>query len=140
MAGVAVDAGAVTDDAAAATSGVAHAATLLAFADALVDADDAALARARDAVRAALGDAALVDTAAVASNFERMVRVADGTGIPLDPPVLVMSADLRQRLGIDRFPAAGNTPAPRTIAALAGHWLRPVAFAALRALGWWRRR
>ena len=45
--------------------------------------------------------AALVDAAAVVGNFERMVRIADGTGIPLDKPVAMVSADMREELGLD---------------------------------------
>jgi hypothetical protein len=126
------DAAAVTSDAAAATSGVAHAATLLAFADAVVGSDDEALARARTAVLHELGSAALVDAAAVASNFERMVRVADATGIPLDPPLVILTETLREELGANRFGAAINTPPPSAALRLAGRVLRPIAFPLLR--------
>jgi hypothetical protein len=132
VAGRRLDPLAVTRDDAAATSGVAHAATLLAFADAVVGADDEALARARAAVLGAMGPAALVDAAAVASNFERMVRVADGTGIPLDPALVMLTEPLRAALDIDRFGAAANTPAPGLLLRLAGRLVRPVAFPALR--------
>jgi hypothetical protein len=47
----------------------------------------------------------------VGSNFERMVRIADSTGIPLDPPVAVLSSGLREELGIDDFGSSANTPA-----------------------------
>lgn len=132
MTGRWVDAAAVTSDAAAATSGVAHAATLLAFADAVVGSDDEALARARAAVLHELGPAALVDAAAVASNFERMVRVADATGIPLDPPLVMLTEPLREELGINRFGAAANTPPASAALRLAGRVVRPVAFPLLR--------
>ena len=95
-----------------AASGVAHGEALVAFADALVGADDAALERAREELGALLGPAGLVDAAAVASNFERMVRIADGTGIPLDAPVRLVAPDLVDELGIARFGSAANTPAP----------------------------
>ena len=128
MLGNAVDLGAVTGDARlAAASGVAQGGLLVAFADATAGDDDAALARAREALLAALGPAALVDAAAVTSNFERMVRIADATGIPLDAPIAAMTVDVRRDLGIDAYAAAAQTPVPsrmaRTLARFAGPFL-----------------
>jgi hypothetical protein len=133
--GVEVDVRAVTDPAAAASSGVAHAETLLAFADALVGADEAALTRARADLAERLGPEALVDAAAVASNFERMVRIADATGIPLDGPLEVMSADLRAELDLARFGSSANTPVTGRAKRLLGRALRPVMFGAIRLFG-----
>jgi len=90
-------------------SRVPHGPVLTAFAEALVKSDDEELARARARVLEALGPAGLVDVAAVASNFERMVRIADATGIPLDAPVAALSTDLRDTLGLDRFASAAHT-------------------------------
>jgi hypothetical protein len=134
-----VDVQAVTDDTAAAGSGVPYAALLLAFAEGVAGADDAALARARGAVLEALGPAALVDAAAVASNFERMVRVADATGTPLDPPLVMMTDGLRAALDLDRYAAATNTPPPTRLARAAGPVVRTLVFAGLRLVGRWRR-
>ena len=139
MSGREVDVHAVTDVTAAATSGIAHAESLLAFADAVVSTDEAALGHARATVLRELGPAALVDAAAVASNFERMVRVADATGIPLDPPLVMISEPLRRDLGLDRYGAAANTPAPGLLSRALGPVVRPLAFATLRLVGWWRR-
>lgn len=72
------------------------------------DGPEKALEEAREAVRAALGEAALVDAAAIIGNFERMVRIADGTGIPLDTPVHVATESIRASLGLDRFEAAAR--------------------------------
>jgi hypothetical protein len=135
MTGDDVDVRAVTEHEAAPSSGVAHAETLVAFAEAIVGDDDAALARARAEVREKLGPEALVDAAAVASNFERMVRIADSTGIPLDGPLEMMSADLRGELGLGRFGSAANTPQPSTAKRALGRALRPVASAALKLFG-----
>lgn len=96
-----------------------------AFAEALVGRDDPALLRARERVRSELGPAGLVDAAAVASNFERMVRIADATGIPLDRSVAALSADLRDALELDRFASSAQT---RRLG-----WLGSGAAAALRA-------
>lgn len=135
-----VDVHAVTDDAAASRSGVAHAAILLRFADGIVGTDDDALARARADALATLGPAAVVDAAAVASNFERMVRVADATGTPLDPPLVVLTEPMRAELGLDRFGAAVNTPAVAALWRAAGPLVRPLAFGLLALVGRWRAR
>lgn len=68
------------------------------------------LADVRQQIVAAMGVAALVDSAAVVGNFQRMVRIADGTGIPLDSPVAAVTAELRAELGIDGFASAGRVP------------------------------
>ena len=83
--------------------GIPHGEKLTAFADAAVAGDAATLATARDALRDAAGSAALVDAAGVIGNFQRMVRIADGTGIPLDGMVLTMSDDVREDLGLESF-------------------------------------
>ena len=94
---------ALTDRQAASTSGVAHGAILLAFAEAMVGHDDVALTHVRHAVIEVLSPAALVDAAGVASNFERMVRIADATGIPLDARMAALSQQVRDTLHLERF-------------------------------------
>jgi hypothetical protein len=101
-------------------SGVAAGEALCAFAEAGVRGDPPAIAEARERVRAALGDAALVDAAAVIGNFERMVRIADGTGIPLDRPAALASADMRAELGLDDFAGSERTRPVRGLARVAG--------------------
>ena len=64
---------------------------------------EAALDAARDALREVAGSECVVDAAGVIGNFERMVRIADGTGIPLDGIVEVMSSDFREELGLEDF-------------------------------------
>lgn len=86
-----------------------HGAELTEFAEALVMGDAEALARARVRLAAALGSDGLVDAAAVASNFERMNRIADATGIPLDAPVAALSADIRDTLALDHFGSAASS-------------------------------
>ena len=51
-----------------------------------------------------------MDAAAIVAHFETAVRIADSTGIPLDPPVLELCVDLAEDLGFDRFGSARNTP------------------------------
>jgi hypothetical protein len=130
-----VDVSAVTEDAAAAGSGVAQAGALLAFADAAVGGDEAALAAARQGLLDVLGPEALVDAAAVVGNFERMTRIADATGIPLDAPVVAMTQDIRADLGLDDFASARNTPPLGAVGRLLGRALRPVALRLFRVLG-----
>ena len=133
--GTPVDLRAVVDPKRAAASGVANAAPLLALTDALVGGDDATLASARERVLRELGPAVLVDAVAVASNFERMVRIADGTGIPLDAPVEIATSDVRAALGIDRFATAAHTPPPGPLRRLLTPVLRPLLGRLMHAVG-----
>lgn len=86
--------------------GVADADVLLPFADAIVTRDAEATARAREAVSERMGDEAMVDVAAVASNFERMTRIADATGIPLGERLEEPTAQVREQLDLARFARA----------------------------------
>ena len=54
-------------------------------------------------LRAAVGDAGWVDAAGVAATFNAIDRVADATGIPLEPGKAKVSADFRCALGIDAY-------------------------------------
>jgi hypothetical protein len=83
-------------------SGVAHESELLAFADAAIDPTDDP-AKARDALSAVIGKDAMIDAAAVIAGFDAITRVADGSGIPLEPPKAEASAEWRARLGIDDY-------------------------------------
>jgi hypothetical protein len=93
----------LTDHAAAATSGVEHGTLLLAFAEAMVGEDEDALTHARHAVMEIMSPAAMVDAAGVASNFERMVRIADATGISLDARMQALSQEVRDALHLELF-------------------------------------
>ncbi len=118
-----VDAGAVTTGESVG-SGVRAGSELIAFAEAAVrDSDE--LPAARSGVAKALGEEALVDAAAIIGNFQRMVRIADGTGIPLDPPMAILSAGLRSELGIDAYVSAKNTPPTGMLNRLLGRILQP---------------
>jgi hypothetical protein len=98
--------------------GIPHSEALIRFVDALVEGDAKALSAARDTLVDEMGPEAFVDAAGVTSNFQRMVRIADSTGIPLelldedggDPyGVLEMSKQLNEQLGINDFVSAANT-------------------------------
>ena len=114
-----MDLEAITKGASGEVAGVAYGAELIAYADAVV-ARSPDVAETRDAVQKSLGDAGVVDAAAVIANFQRMVRIADGTGIPIDAPLDLLSADLRHEIGINEFSSAegrGKNGALRRLAA-----------------------
>ena len=86
--------------------GVPHGALLVEFAEAVLDGGDARLSKARAALLDTLGSNALVDAAAVVGFFNAIDRVADATGIPLDPERVPQTADFRAALGLDAFAQA----------------------------------
>jgi hypothetical protein len=90
--------------------GVEHGARLVAFTEAVMRGDEAALERERCAVRALLGAEAFVDLAAVIGSFNVVDRIADATGIPLDEPLAATTGEIREELGLGRFASAANTP------------------------------
>jgi len=92
--------------AAADGGGVPYGDRLIEFAEAVLADNDEQLLRVRSALRGSLGDAALVDAAAVVGFFNAIDRVADATGIPLDPERLPQTADFRAALGLDAFAQA----------------------------------
>jgi hypothetical protein len=90
-------------------SGVAGGKELLAFATALVGSDRAILDDARVAVATVIGTPAVPAAAAVAANFSKNDRIANGCGIPVDPIALKATKDIRQQLGLNDFRSAVNT-------------------------------
>ncbi|MBW2232814.1 MAG: hypothetical protein JRH17_20680 [Deltaproteobacteria bacterium] len=115
----AIDLRAVTEGAKA-KSGLAGGEALTAFAEASVRGEREAISSTRERVERELGAAATVDAAGVIGNFERMVRIADATGIPLDRAVALVSADMRADLGIDGFGGARSTRPVRGLQRLLG--------------------
>lgn len=87
------------------SSGVEGGEALLAFADAAVNGSEH-LAEAREEIVRELGEQALVEAAAVVGNFERMTRIADATGIPLDERNLDFTREVRDTLELERFSSA----------------------------------
>ena len=83
--------------------GVPHGRLLAGFAEAVLGEDEARLAASRECLRETLGDAALVDAAAMVANYSALDRVADATGIPLEAAKAAATAGLRAELGIDGF-------------------------------------
>lgn len=107
-AGLTVDLDVATDPSQDGDAGVPHGAELLAFASAANNRTDG-LPTARLALEAAVGGEGLLEAAATVAAFNGLVRVADGTGIQLDPSMMTSTADTRQALGIDLFGGAANS-------------------------------
>ena len=85
-----------------AQSGVDYGKELVAFVEAVVARDHDAIETARNQLAQVAGINATVDTAGVISNFQRMVRIADSTGIGLGNFETV-TEDIRHSLGIESF-------------------------------------
>lgn len=115
---------AVTDE--KATSGVPHGEVLTSFAEAAVQGNAQELRAARDTLEREMGREAVVDASGVVANFQRMVRIADATGIPLDKPIAVFSVDMREELGVNDFGAAANTPRVGVVLRTVGRLAQPL--------------
>jgi hypothetical protein len=93
---------------------IAHGALLVSFADAVLGTDDRRLDEVRADVRSRMGNAALVDAAAIVATFNAIDRVADATGIPIEDAKAESTADIRATLGINQFAEArGEIADPR---------------------------
>ncbi len=90
--------------------GVEHGARLVAFTEAVMKGDEKAMSRERAALRALLSPESFVDVAATIGAFNVVDRIADATGIPLDPMLEGMSVDVRRELNLARFASSANTP------------------------------
>ena len=112
LSGGSIDFDGLTDPSCTEIRGVPNSHELLQFTNACLGDDTAALAATRQALVDKMGSGALVDTVGVISNFQRMVRIADATGIPSDDAMLVMSENLREQLGINRYVSAANSEQP----------------------------
>ena len=109
LTGGAIDFDGLTDPACTEINGVPNSRELLQFANACMGVPGFVPDVARPALVDGMGSAAMIDTAGVISNFQRMVRIADATGIPSDGPMQLMSEDLREQLGINRYVSAANS-------------------------------
>ena len=105
-----VDLRVVNGDASASEGDIEHGQLLMEFAEAFASRNEEALATTRNALLEGAGAEVLVDSAAVAANFQRMVRIADSTGIPLDERNAILSYSVVKKLHLDRFESARNTP------------------------------
>lgn len=133
--GAEVDYRGIVDRESAELSSIPAAGALVGLVEASLSADAVDGEEARERVRRELGSEALVDAAAIIGNFERMTRIADATGIPLDAPVNVATEALRAELGIDRYGSAASTKAVKRWQRLLGRAIEPVARIGLRWVG-----
>ena len=83
---------------------------LMAYATAVASRDEEELVKRRDELLATSNPAVLVDAAAVAANFQRMVRIADSTGIPVDAQRMPVAQPAIDQLELRRFRTAEHTP------------------------------
>lgn len=81
--------------------GLPHGDLLNEFVEAVCSHDDEQTAIARQQIINALGEAAMVDAAAVIAAFNGYPRVADATGIPLEDYKEVATEAMRTALGLD---------------------------------------
>jgi len=88
----------------AAESGVPHGKLLIEFVEAVIGADDARLAQARQAIHETLGPMALVDAAGAIASFNAVVKVADGSGIQVDDSRQETAARMHEELKLDFGP------------------------------------
>jgi hypothetical protein len=62
----------------------------------------------------------------VIANCQRMVRIADGTGIPLDTPMAMINHGLREHLCLNDYGSANKTPPMSFIKRLFSRLLQPL--------------
>jgi len=82
---------------------------LLAFSEAIIGTDREKLDDTRTALAESLGPAAVSAAAAIAANFSKNDRIANGCGIPVDPMVMEATKEIRDQLGLNNFRSAINT-------------------------------
>ena len=82
---------------------------ILFFAEALIGSDRGALDKARIDLAETLGPASVTAASAIAANFTKNDRIANGCGIPTEPKMLNASQDIRVMLGLNEFRSAENT-------------------------------
>ncbi len=104
------------------------------FADAILMQPAEEIVRTRKQLVEKLGEPAMIDAAAVVGNYQRMVRIADSTGIPLDEPVLMISQSIREDLGINNFNASANSPKLPLLKRILGRLMAPFAATMLKKM------
>jgi len=107
-----IDLQAINGDANSAALGIEYGAQLMKFAESVAMRDVQSLRDSRQRLLEIAGPAVLVDAAGVAANFQRMVRIADSTGIPVDDMSSELGRQIRTDLSLEKFPSAQNTLEP----------------------------
>ena len=106
--------------------GIKYGSELMRFAESVARRDQSTLIEAREQLLQAAGTEVLIDTAGVAANFQRMVRIADCTGIPLDERNMALSANVRSELKLEQFGSATNSRSTTFADKLKGYIMRPL--------------
>jgi|TARA_B100000315_G_scaffold257611_1_gene307024 hypothetical protein len=83
--------------------GVLHGALLRELTEAAIGGKWRDLAEIRTRAAGLMGEQSAVDTLTVASAFNGITRVADSTGIPLDPQTEATTHEMRNHTGIAEF-------------------------------------
>lgn len=104
-----IDIQGINGDQTGASRGIEYGTELMRLAEAVAERDQEKLKKARQQLQEQAGTAALVEAAGVAANFQRMVRIADSTGIPVDDLDSEIGQQVRAELDLERFPSARNT-------------------------------
>lgn len=92
-----------------AAKGIEFGPLLLSFAESVARRDTAAITASREALLESAGPLVVVDAAGVAANFQRMVRIADSIGIPVDNMDTELGQQVRAELKLEEFASAQNT-------------------------------
>ena len=87
------------------TSNLPQGALMNAFAEGICNRNRAQTESAREGIVAILGEAAMVDAAAVIAAFNAYPRAADATGIPIEEFKLEPTEGLRKDLALDALPS-----------------------------------
>ena len=119
-------------DGVASETGVPHEVALIQFAEAGLGDDTELIRECRERVTREMGSEAMIDAACVIANFQRMVKIADATGIPLDAPAAMMTEGIRVDLGLNEYGSADNTPPVPFIRRIFAKLLQPFLPAILR--------
>jgi len=104
-----IDIQGINGDPDAAAKGVEFGAELMALGESLASGDEFTLQQAREELLAKAGGRVLVEAAGVAANFQRMVRIADSMGIPVDNMETSLGQSVREELQLNRFASAKNS-------------------------------
>lgn len=81
-----------------------HGALLNEFTEAVLEHDEARMARARADILAAMGPAALVDACGAVASFNAVVKVADGSGVVIEDFKKDAADEVVQELGVALTP------------------------------------
>ena len=104
-----IDLQSIRGSANSATKGIEFGSLLLRFAESVARRDTATIAASRNALLESAGPLVVVDAAGVAANFQRMVRIADSIGIPVDDMNTELGQQVRAELKLEEFASAQNT-------------------------------